>query len=129
MPHVQPSSTADADLFALIHRLLDEDRLESPRERRGGKRLAFVYDQLIAPYVGERLPNQSEFQLVQCHDLSPSGFSFRSNVEPAYDRLIVALGNVPFTFLSARVVGVTPIAERHRTQFRVGCIFDGRIEA
>jgi hypothetical protein len=120
------TTSLDANFIAMVGRLLDED--QQIQERRGARRREFACVQLIAP-IRNGLPNQSEFRHVQCHDLSARGFSYHVPDAPDFQRIIVALGAVPFTFLSAEVVRVTEVELDGRRQHHIGCRFDGRVEA
>ena len=75
------------------------------------------------------MPSQSEFGHVKFQDISPKGFSYYASESPDHGRVIVALGSVPFAFLTAQVVHVTTLQEAGQTQYLVGCRFDGRIPA
>ena len=120
------SKTNDASFFTLVHEVLEaEDKLAV--ERRGSPRHEYPVSQLIAPYNGRTLPVSSAFRQVQCHDLSPHGFSYISGVRPEHDFLVVALGQVPFTFLVARVVHTAERPDSDGTESLVGCEFTQRI--
>ena len=118
---------SNANLFSMIHALLDEQESIGAVERRGGDRRAYACPQLLAPYDGWTLPKQSEFRLVQCQDLSPSGFSFVSKRRPEYEYLVIALGAVPFTFFSAQVMHAQTTAAASGTSYVVGCKFLNRL--
>lgn len=118
---------ADSNLFSMIHSLLDEQIPVGTVERRGGERRAYSCQQLLAPYDGWTLPRQAEFRLVQCQDISPSGFSFISKRRPEYEHLVVALGAVPFTFFAAQVMHAKTIAATPGQPYLVGCRFLNRL--
>jgi hypothetical protein len=117
----------EAALFKSIAELIHEQRTTSGRDRRENPRHPYPCIQLIAPFDGEHLPEQSDFQQVMCHDLSPHGFSFRSTHAPRMQQLIVALGKVPFKFLVAEVVRTTPVVTEQDGEFQIGCRFLSRI--
>ena len=118
---------AEANLFSMIHALLDEQAPVGVVERRAGDRRAYACPQLLAPYDGWTLPRQSEFRLVQCQDLSPSGFSFVSKRRPDYEYLIIALGSVPFSFFSAQVMHAKTTSALPAGLYVVGCKFLNRL--
>jgi len=121
-PHV------DAAFFDMIHSLLDAQSTDENRERRGDRRHPYRHVQLMAPYDGHELPLQADFRPVQCHDLSPNGFSFHAPGPPDFDHIVIALGTVPFTFFSAEVVHVHEAPGGSVPQYLVGCRFVRRIE-
>ncbi len=123
------NTTHDVDFFNLVHDLLLVPGADDPDgERRDRVRRPYEYRQLISPYqVDGELPNQTTFRPVVCCDISPGGMSFRTVHRPDYERLVVALGKVPFTFIEARVVHVTKSDDDRPEEFLVGCRFEGRI--
>ena len=122
-----PASANDEDLYALVHEALKQNS-EPQSERREGKRSKFVCVQLVAPYTGGAYPEQADFLHVECRDLSTSGFSFVTPQEPETERLVVALGRVPFQFFIAEIVKCNPIMVEEERLYRVGCHFRLRIE-
>ena len=122
-------TSADVALYELIHRLLQEGSQGREAERRGDGRHEYNQVQLLAPYDGRSLPVQADFQQVQCHDISPRGFSFFLPKRPDYEHLIVALGAVPFTFFSAQIMHADETVRGTSAHFLVGCQFTDRIEA
>ena len=118
---------ADSNLFSMIHSLLDEQAPLGTVERRGGDRRVYACPQLLAPYDGWTLPSQADFRLVQCQDISPSGFSFISKQRPEYEHLIIALGTVPFTFFAAQVMHAKTTAAIPGRPYLVGCKFLNRL--
>jgi len=121
---VTPTQTDDASFFALVHDVLGG---EKPRAERA-PRHAFNCLQLIAPVIdGEQLPDQSQFKSVECQDLSPTGFSYISDEPPPHWGLVVALGRVPFIFLTAQIVRHQAIGMPGQERYVVGCRFTGRI--
>ena len=119
--------TQDAGFFSAVHQMLERNRHDNDSERRGGDRHNYTCLQLIAPIVNGKLPDQSQFRRVQCLDLSQSGFSYLAAEPPTEEDLIVALGSVPFTFLSAQVLHHKPIQQGDNTEYLVGCRFTGRL--
>lgn len=118
----------DAALFSTIHTLLEEQQHPVQVEhRQGGERRPFTCSQLMAPYDGWTLPKQSDFRLVECHDLSPSGFSFLSPERPEYEHLVIALGEIPFTFFSAQVMHARAAVPKPGNPYLVGCRFLHRL--
>lgn len=120
------TSEDDARLYALVHDALEKNA--TPSERRDGKRGNFTCQQLVAPYAGGAFPDQADFQHVECCDLSTAGFSFLTNSPPDTDRLIVALGRVPFNFFIAEIANRKPLMLDGQRTYRVGCQFRQRIE-
>jgi len=118
----------DTGFFAAVHQMLERKREESASDRRGTQsRHDFHCMQLIAPVIDGRMPDQSMFRRVQCLDLSQNGFAYLSPEPPTEESLIVALGSVPFTFLSAQVMHHRPIAQGSAIEYLVGCRFTGRL--
>lgn len=122
-----PTSEDDARLYSLVHDALAQNEAESS-ERREGRRGVFSCVQLVAPYDGGELPQQADFFHVECCDLSTSGFSFVVPTAPKTDRLVVALGRVPFQFFIAEIVNRRPVVSAEEGVFRIGCQFRQRIE-
>ena len=119
MTQTAQSAFSDANLYAAIHQVLEAERASEGAERRRGQRHAYRCLQLIAPIVGGRLPNQSEFRHVQCDDLSCGGLAYLSDEPAESDELIVALGVVPFVFIKTQVVRQEPIVRGGQSVFRI----------
>lgn len=117
----------DAAMYSTIHALLDEQQQPRQVEHRQGERRSFTCAQLLAPYDGWTLPKQCDFRLVECRDISPSGFSFISPDRPEYEHLVIALGDIPFTFFSAQVMHAKPAAPKPGNPYLVGCKFLHRL--
>jgi len=115
-------------LFQSIATLIHEQRNASKRDRRDIERHPYQCVQLVADFDGKELPEQQAFRQVLCHDLSPQGFAFVTSVRPATRQLIVALGRVPFKFLVAEIVRVTPSDPAVPIEYQVGCRFLRRID-
>lgn len=120
--------TSDADFFALVHHVLESHPSAATGERRVTDRRDYACQQFIAPYVDGNLPKQSEFRLVRCLDLSPTGFSFLTPRVPTSEYLVVALGSAPYIFVSACVAHCTSQQVDNRRMFLVGCRFVARIK-
>ena len=119
---------SDANLYAAIHQVLAaEQASEGSDERRRGQRHSYRCRQLIAPIVGGRLPNQSQFRHVQCDDLSCGGLAYLSDEPAESDEFLVALGVVPFVFIKTQVVRQEPIVRDGQSLFRIACRFVSRI--
>lgn len=116
----------DAQLFELLNGVLASRRGE---DRRRGARHAYGCRQLLAPLVGEELPDQSAFFHVHCQDLSAGGFSFITTDMPPGDRLVVALGRAPFMLVVAHIVRVEVTQLTSGVQYTIGCRFVNRVEA
>jgi hypothetical protein len=123
-------AASDARFFELVHDLIDTEKslareAGETSEQRAAQRRRFDRIQLMAPFDGMRLPGQSEFRPIECRDLSSGGFSFVVTRRADFDELVVALGQVPFKFFTARVQNQTRL--RGGRGYRVGCRFTGRI--
>ncbi len=120
------TSLDDARLYSLLHEMDGEPVSRS--ERRDGERGDYICQQLVAPYSGGPLPDQAEFRHVECRDLSTTGFSFMSDAVPDTDRLVIALGRVPFRFFIAQVVNHKPEMAGGKPSYRIGCRFCQRVK-
>jgi hypothetical protein len=128
------ASQRDANaLFSLMHDVLaaEEARQRAldaaePTEQRSSERRAFSCLQLLAPFDGARMPSQAEFAPQRCHDLSPSGFSFWRNQRLCPQQVIVALGEVPFSFFVAEIIRQD--WQPQHNAWLIGCRFIRRIE-
>jgi PAS domain S-box-containing protein len=103
----------------------------APRtDRRSKKRRSFPIKQCIAPIVGGSMPAPDLYREVDCHDLSCSGFSYRSNGIPDYQKIVVALGKQGgIIHVIAEVVHVTPLLNPGEELYLVGCRYIGRAGA
>jgi len=119
--------TQDVDLFELVHALLEESRGYDTGERRRQPRSKYDCVQLVAEYDGFTMPSQAEFRRAHCRDLASGGFSFFAERPPETERLIVALGPVPFTFFVAEVVRVTQADVDLTGSYLIGCRFVERL--
>lgn len=127
----------DDGIFDLIQSLLNRQQAvdrrrrprattgggNAPRDRRGMGRKGYHCWQLVAWYDGKRLPQQMDFQLVQCRDLSPQGFSFYQSTLPRCRRLVIALGPAPFQFFEADLVRREPARAEREAGWIMGCRF------
>jgi PAS domain S-box-containing protein len=96
-------------------------------ERRLNARRPFPYRQNVAYLHGDTCPSEDDFVETQCRDIAAGGFSFLSPRPPASDRLVVALGSPRhLTYLTARVIHVTQVAEGDEIVHLVGCQYTGR---
>ena len=120
-----PQTNADANFFSLVHHVIQAAHGED--DRRGNDRRTYCCQQWIAAYSGE-LPKKAEFRQVQCHDLSPGGFSFLADTAPETDNLVVALGKHPHLFVIAQIVHWDWKMIDGREVAVVGCRFVSRIE-
>ena len=118
---MSPSRTTDAELYQAAHELLFQ---QGSGERRRGPRHPYKCSQLLAPYDGKTLPRQSDFSWVQCTNISARGLSFFWPEPPRFQSVVVALGGVPFIFVSARLVH----ANAHGEYFLCGCEFQKRLD-
>ena len=126
VPSLSMSTTHfdDADLFASLHHVIEDALREN---RRATVRHDYRCRQLVAPYQDGEMPEQSEFELMTCKDLSARGFSYTAAEQPPAKKLIVALGRAPFTFAVADVVRLTAITQPGKHNFLVSCQFSARV--
>jgi len=125
VPHQEFS---DANFFALVHNVLESNRLAGVVDPRDNRRREFACLQCVAPYRDGRLPDQTEFERVLCRDLSPTGFSYLASAPPDCEYLVVALGPSPSIILSAQVVHHWPVQADGELRLVVGCRFISRIK-
>jgi diguanylate cyclase (GGDEF)-like protein len=92
-------------------------------------RQPFSEKQFIAPYCGHGpLPEQEEFQAVQCHDLSAGGLSYLCDEPPDFQKFVVRLGKgLETCYVVARVANVVDIGTPDQPRYRVGCCFVERL--
>ena len=122
------SETYDASFYEMVHQLLEPNETDAEAERRGRERRAFPKVQLIAPLVDGRMPQQSAFRQVQCHDLSARGFSFLCSRPPECTHLVVGLGTSPsLLYLTAEVRHYSEVLQGDQNVYLVGCLFTGRM--
>jgi len=119
--------TTDPELFELVHRLLQAEETGRLVDRRDGTRHPFHLPQLMAFYTPPHKPNAAAFQQVPCDDLSAQGVAFFLREPPAQKQVVVALGDVPFTFVIAEIVQAQPIRRDDEVVYRIGCRFIGRM--
>ena len=86
-----------------------------------------MIQQMIAPIVTGRLPQQQEFSRACCCDLSPGGLSFLSPTPPSANDYVIALGHPPsLIYLRMRVVHAAFLPEEG--SYLVGCTFVERVD-
>lgn len=120
---------ANADVVHAVQRELDQANSALASNRRNHARRPFPTHQYVAPYVEGKLPALSEFYQVQCHDISPTGFSYLLSKPADHQSIVVALGSPPnVTYLTARVMHSTMTHSGGAPMFLIGCRFTGRIE-
>jgi len=96
-------------------------------DRRRAARHHYPFRQRIAPIVGGRLPSRDAFRPVQCHDISPTGFSFLTQEPPGYLKLVAALGTPEAPIhVVAQVIHVSPKKCHGKHGYQVGCRYIGR---
>ena len=101
----------DAAFYDMVHEMVHNNQLlqdatqaQSPgHERRTEDRFPYPYTQLVAPYDGGRLPDQSEFRHVQCQNISTRGFSYFDTSRPTYNQVVMLFGRIPFRIFTAEV--------------------------
>ena len=105
MPSLE--SQIDAQFYEMIHRLSTGTGAVVD-ERRGQPRHAYRALQRVAAYDGRWFPTPEEFVDVQCHDLTPSGFSFLFSRRPAFKSLVACFQGAGATVhIEAEVVQVS----------------------
>ncbi|NLS98173.1 MAG: PAS domain S-box protein [Planctomycetaceae bacterium] len=106
---------------------LASGRWLTENERRLKPRRPFPYRQSIAYMTGSAYPVENDFFKVRCRDIAAGGFSFVCPNPPQNEKLVVALGSPRhLTYLTARVVHVTEVAEDGKPLQLVGCQYTGR---
>jgi hypothetical protein len=113
-----------AQIDAIAEMVRQVSEAPAGRNRRKAQRNDYSCVQLVAPYDGVKHPPQNEFRHVVCRDLSTSGISFLLPEALLGDRFIVALGQVPFSFVVAEAVRMDPTADG---EVLVGCRFIERL--
>jgi len=118
----------DCDIDDQIAEILKELRSEAePSERRRAPRRTYAVNQLVAPYIGWKVPPEPAFCEVPCIDISTGGISFIWPTEPDFEHVVVALGKPPKQVcLSARVVSSRPY-DGESEGVRLGCQVLGRL--
>ncbi|HEX7450393.1 MAG TPA: GGDEF domain-containing protein [Pirellulales bacterium] len=120
---------ANADVVQAVKRELDQASSSLGSNRRCHARRPFPTHQYVAPYVNGILPALTEFYQVQCHDISPTGFSYLLAKPAENQAIVVALGSPPnVTYLTARVMHSTMTHSGGAPMFLIGCRFTGRVE-
>ena len=125
---MQTPEKLDAAFYDMIHHLIEAQSIDLGGERREGERRDYEHVQLLAPYRDSTMPVQADFHQARCQDISPTGFSFHAWDRPDFERVVVALGTVPFVFFIAEVVHVREIHNNGTPQYLIGCQFVERIE-
>ncbi len=102
-------------------------QLTNPDSRRSG-RYSFAVLQQMAWVVDGQMPTRTEFQRIQCVDLSRNGFAFHQPKKPTSDELVVALGTEPnFIYFTAKVIHFELAMANGSEVHRVGCQLTGRL--
>ena len=103
----------DANFFNLIHKLAGSEQQEPAADGGEDRRHPPLSTQRVAPLRGPDMPPESEFDEVQCRDLTRSGFSFLLPTRPDFDSLVAAFGTPPnVIYVSARVTNCEPALVR-----------------
>jgi hypothetical protein len=120
------ASSIDPEIARMVGSLLTSS---DPLDRRGGERLAFPSEELVAYFVDGAAPDPGDFASVACGDLSEEGISFYWPTVPPSDMAIVGLlVQGELTYLLAEVRSCTAIAGVASGKYRIGCRFIKRIE-
>ena len=106
---------------------------QRPDDRRfdATPKARFRYEawQQVAPLNGGELPDPSQFEAVQCRDLSREGFSFFTGELPAAETLVVAMGSPPnLRFFTARVVSSPPASRQGKVGYQIECEFVSKLD-
>jgi PAS domain S-box-containing protein len=102
---------------------------EVKEDRRIHHRRAYPYVQIIAPVIGNRLPELHQFYDVRCRDISPRGFSFLLPDPPAHEQYVVAFGAYPSQiFLVVKVMHYSPYRFDDRDMYLIGCRYVARAD-
>ena len=105
------------------------DQQPSGREMRRSPRRTYQYRQLVAPMLGDKLPDRRKFFEVVCQDISAGGISFLLDSEPPFKRVVVALGKPPrLSFFVAEIVRIQPQEVDGRRKYLIGCRFCNRVK-
>jgi hypothetical protein len=84
--------------------------------------------QHVAPITDGQLPAPSEFESVECRDLSREGFSFFAEELPVAELLVVAMGSPPnLRFFTARVIGSPPASRHGKVGYQIECGFVSKL--
>ena len=85
--------------------------------------------QRIAPFVDGQFPEAEMFQVVNCEDVFSNGFTYLVHALPAYDKLLVALGDDRrHSYSCATVKHCRFIGSDHAPMYRVSCQFTGPLD-
>lgn len=121
---------AGAEVEGLPARAIPSDLPEFAKcvmNRRATDRQPFSCPQLLAPFDGQELPSHAKFRLTECYDISTDGFGFLAERIPDSQFVVIALGTVPFSFVSAEIVHVDRQEVEGEVQFKIGCRFLERL--
>lgn len=98
---------------------------------RGSAARAYSCVRMAAPYDGHRLPPETAYCQVHCHELSASGISFFSAVRPMSELLVIRLNDheQPLFSLTARIVSCDDEnSDQLGRRFLVVCKFIKRLQ-
>jgi hypothetical protein len=125
--HSQRGETSEASARGLAPAQVQQEPDHGSDSTRPAR---FRYEawQHVAPMQNGELPSASEFEAVQCRDLSRAGFSFFTEDLPNADMLVVAMGTPPdLRFFTAKVAG-SPTASRHgKVGYQIECEFVSKL--
>jgi len=98
-------------------------------DARGEERHPYQYQQMVAPYIGGKIPTPEMFKAVQCCDLSSGGVAFLTVDRPRSDMIVITIGDERnLVYRTARVVEISEDQDEDSGGvFRVGCQFTGRL--
>jgi hypothetical protein len=94
-----------------------------------GRRYPFAVQQFLAMRKGEELPEPADFELVQCHDLSPTEVRYLVDQRPKGAEVVIGLGlPQPVKFLLARVEDYRSVYMYSRVGYLVTAQFLGTVD-
>jgi hypothetical protein len=125
-----PGQESDAAFFSLMHHFLAASnksdagvaRENSYENRRSQARRSFSIPEWIAPGYCWEVPPASAWIEVQCHDLTPRGFSFLFDKKPDFERLVVRFRSADPICVAARVNYFRPVAADDQGNVVEGCL-------
>jgi hypothetical protein len=127
-PADQPALGGDADAPPGLMATIPVEAVTS--DARSEERHPYHYQQMVAPYVGGKIPTPEMFKPVQCCDLSSGGVSFLMADRLRSDMIVITVGDERnLVYRTARVVQITEVQDEEECGgvFRVGCQFTGRL--
>lgn len=117
----------DASFYRLIHAISPQSD-DSASDRRSRERHSFPTVQMLAPYIGDRLPERHEFREIHCQNISTSGLAYIADEPPQYNRVVIALSTaLTMKYVAASIVHVRQLEGSERPRWIIGCRFIDRV--